>query len=291
MRDSRHLHLLLCLLLAAVPLSLRATCPPPYVQDNNQFDQQLFGSMTMNCSCVSETGWFELGTNTSYGTVVGQITADALGNGFTADFYFDVTQIGSWTGPATLYHFRAGASDCFGTSYTGDGTFVSVGWASITNPPQPQTVTQGGNATFSVAAISAQYNYPIFYQWATNGNTIPWATNATFTLTNAQINQNGMNVSALVANQYFYGGWWHESSGALLTVLPIPQPTLQAKLSGTALVLSWPVSAADFNLETCGGIGSGTWSNVSATAVTNGAVIQVSMPASNTVQFFRLSDP
>ena len=89
----------------------------------------------------------------------------------------------------------------------------------ITGPPQAQTVTQGGAATFNVTATAA---YPLTYQWFKDGQALTGATNATLTLTNVQPNQIGyysVGVSnavagvlsanaALSVSGYDFSQWW-----------------------------------------------------------------------------------
>jgi glucose/arabinose dehydrogenase/type 1 glutamine amidotransferase len=68
-----------------------------------------------------------------------------------------------------------------------------------------------------------------------------------------------------------------------------PNPGLTAQLSGASLKLLWPLSAPGFVLEQAGGINaSPSW-----TAVTNAPLLQngqhiVTLPVSNSMQFFRL---
>ena len=54
---------------------------------------------------------------------------------------------------------------------------------SITVQPQPQTVTQGANALFSVGAAGTP---PLSYQWLLNGTLIGGATNSFLSVSNAQ---------------------------------------------------------------------------------------------------------
>jgi pectate lyase len=68
---------------------------------------------------------------------------------------------------------------------------------AIVTPPQSQTVTEGENATFTVAATGTA---PLSYQWYFNTNTpLANATNTTFTVTNAQAADAG-KYSVVVTN-------------------------------------------------------------------------------------------
>ena len=58
----------------------------------------------------------------------------------------------------------------------------------ITTPPQSQTVAIGNDVTFSVAATGTP---PLGYQWRISGKNISGATNASYTVVNAQTNSGG----------------------------------------------------------------------------------------------------
>ena len=105
---------------------------------------------------------------------------------------------------------------------------ISNGYGSITsNPaavnipayvlvwPQDATVWTGGSATFNVEPGGAG---PFYFQWLLNGMNIAGATNASFSLSNASINDAGIYTAAVSNN---YGGTI--SYGAVLTVNYISQ--------------------------------------------------------------------
>jgi hypothetical protein len=66
----------------------------------------------------------------------------------------------------------------------------------ITLQPTSVTITQGGSATFIVAATGSN---PLFYQWKLNGNAIPGATNAELDIPNVQAGNVG-SYSVVVNN-------------------------------------------------------------------------------------------
>ncbi len=74
------------------------------------------------------------------------------------------------------------------------GTTVTA--PSITTQPASQTVTAGSSATFTVAASGTA---PLSYQWRFNGSNISGATNASYTLSNAQ-SANAGSYSVVVSN-------------------------------------------------------------------------------------------
>ena len=68
----------------------------------------------------------------------------------------------------------------------------------ITNPPASVSVRPGQNATFAVAAIGSA---ALGYQWQFNGSTLPAATNATLTISNAQLTNAGP-FQVVITNAY-----------------------------------------------------------------------------------------
>ncbi|MDB6068165.1 MAG: C-terminal target protein [Pedosphaera sp.] len=68
-----------------------------------------------------------------------------------------------------------------------------------------------------------------------------------------------------------------------------PAPTLGASRSGQSVLLSWPVSAPGFILETTGNLQPGSaWTTVTNVPVQQNGLQKVSVNASNASQFFRL---
>jgi hypothetical protein len=86
---------------------------------------------------------------------------------------------------------------------------------SIVSQPQDQTVTEGSNATFSVAASGTA---PLSYQWNENGSILLAATNSSYTVTNAQLGQSGNYYSVTITNAIGSTN----STNAYLTVNPAP---------------------------------------------------------------------
>ena len=82
---------------------------------------------------------------------------------------------------------------------------------SITQQPVTQSIAAGGSATFTVAASG---DAPIGYQWLRNGVELAAATSSIFTLSNAQVSDDGSIWTARVSN----AGGNVLSAGATLTV-------------------------------------------------------------------------
>jgi hypothetical protein len=83
----------------------------------------------------------------------------------------------------------------------------------ILQPPANQTVTLGGNATFSVNVSSKT---PAFYRWNLNGSSPSWATNTMATVTNVQLSDAG-NYFVTVSNA---AGLAVSSNALLIVAIP-----------------------------------------------------------------------
>ncbi len=71
-----------------------------------------------------------------------------------------------------------------------------------------------------------------------------------------------------------------------------PAPNLKAARSGNALILSWPLTAADFVLDQTATLGiSNSWAQVSPPYVTNPADVSLTVPATFSSHFYRLREP
>ena len=71
-----------------------------------------------------------------------------------------------------------------------------------------------------------------------------------------------------------------------------PQPVVNMSVAGNTPVLSWPVSAADFVLQSADSLTPPIkWTNVPATLQTNGNTIEATLPTGGQHGFFRLYQP
>ncbi|PAW86517.1 MAG: hypothetical protein B9S33_07975 [Pedosphaera sp. Tous-C6FEB] len=189
----------------------------------------------------------------SLATVVGSnatFTVTAIGDPtLTYQWRFNGTPIGGANAAIlTLANVQASqvglysvvVSNPFGTAISTNATLTvhqPPAIAAGVSQPQPQTVIQGNNATFSVTATG---DAPLAYQWQRNGVPIPGAIGNPLVLTGVQTNQAG-NYSVVVSNPY--GSV--TSSSALLTVRVPPfivtQPVSQSVNAG--LTVSFAVVA------------------------------------------------
>jgi hypothetical protein len=102
-------------------------------------------------------------------------------------------------------------TNAYGTLTSNAATLTVGGTApSITTAPSDQSVTAGATATFTVSASGTA---PLSYQWKKDGIVINGATNASYSLTNAQTDDAG-TYTVVVTNAF--GNV--TSSGAVLTV-------------------------------------------------------------------------
>ena len=68
-------------------------------------------------------------------------------------------------------------------------------------------------------------------------------------------------------------------------------PLLAIMKSGTNSVLSWPLAAASFNLQSTTNLSNPIWLPVPGTLVTNNGMIVVTNAINGPMRYFRLSDP
>ncbi len=144
----------------------------------------------------------------------------------------------------------------------GGGGSTGGGGNSTTAPaigtqPQPQSVTTGSTATFSVVATGTP---PLSYQWSKNGTAISGATSASYMTPATVLSDSGASFTVVVSNSVGQV----TSSAATLTTLDAaaitsePQPqtvttgdtaTFSAVATGSALTYQWnrngtPISGA-----------------------------------------------
>jgi uncharacterized lipoprotein YddW (UPF0748 family) len=118
--------------------------------------------------------------------------------------------------PAHAGNYMVVVTNSLGSVTSSVATLTVIVPPTITTQPLSQTVTQGVNVTFTVAATGTA---PFGYQWRSNGVSVSGATGDQFTLTNAQPAASA-NYSVVVSN--FAGT--ATSTNATLTVLPAPVP-------------------------------------------------------------------
>ncbi len=116
----------------------------------------------------------------------------------------------------SLYYLARGSGSTTGIVYK---IVTSVSLApAITLQPLDQTVSSGTPATFTTGASG---NPPLSYQWQKNSVNIPGATSATYTLSSAQLTDNGALFRCVVTNSFGNA----TSNAARLTVTTNLPPT------------------------------------------------------------------
>ena len=76
---------------------------------------------------------------------------------------------------------------------------------------------------------------------------------------------------------------------SLTTVVLDRRPALFMVPTATNLTLLWPLGSAGYTLQSCTNLMSGNWAAVSPAPQTVGTNYQITLPATNAAQFFRLS--
>jgi LmbE family N-acetylglucosaminyl deacetylase len=145
--------------------------------------------------------------------------------------------------------------------------------ATITAPPQSQTVLVGSNATFVVTVAGPALSY----QWFFNGtNALAGAINSTLSLTNLTLSQSGSY--SVVASNYVGAVF---SPAATLTVAPIQGIVMPITLSGT-IGSSWRIDYVN-------DLGTSNWATLTMVTLTNPSQVYLDTSAlSQPQRFYRV---
>ena len=171
----------------------------------------------------------------------------------------------------------------FGHPYFSLGSWRPSAAPAITVQPTNKTVAAGSPASFAVVAVGLPD--PVF-QWRKNGTNIAGATNASFTIANSKLTDNG-TYSVIVSNSVGQA----TSSSVGLTIPAVSTPVTAAVVSGM-LSLTWPVEMTGYHLEvqtnnTTSGLGT-NWVSLGF-ATTNSVAIPID--SGNGSVFYRLVYP
>ncbi|MFM2294743.1 MAG: hypothetical protein RLZZ350_1156, partial [Verrucomicrobiota bacterium] len=129
----------------------------------------------------------------------------------------------------------------YGTTVTsGNAVITVVGAPTIVTQPTSLTINNGVDATFTITATNdfagAGSNPTLAYQWLFNGSVITDATNASYTIVNAQF-ANGGNYSCVASN---FAGTATSSNAALVVIDPYisVQPVSTGVVAGATATFS-----------------------------------------------------
>lgn len=125
---------------------------------------------------------------------------------------------------------------------------------AITTQPQSLTVTNSGNATFSLLATGTA---PLSYQWTKDSTNIPGATNSSWSLANARTTDAGI-YSVVVTNS---AGSITSSNAQLTVTIPSAPALSSLARQGNNFVFTFtPVVGLTNSVLTNGTVGGIGWS-------------------------------
>jgi hypothetical protein len=194
---------------------------------------------------------------------------------------------GALTNSVAVNLVAQGDENALGFSVTFDPTLVRFAKASLgisapsgTALVQNTNLAGSGTVGFLVglappATFVAGTQQLVQIQFAS----VAYSNNAALTFGNTPIQQAVADVDANLLSASF--------QNATLAVGGSTWPTLEISQLGNNVVLSWPLAATGFGLQTASAPGA-TWSNVLATPATNGSNLVVTSPISTNSQYFRL---
>ena len=136
--------------------------------------------------------------------------------------------------PADAGDYSVVVTNAFGTETSSNATLTVNVPPSITTQPSSQTVNQGANVTFTVAATGTA---PLSYQWRKNGTSISGATGTSYSLSNVQ-SSNAATYTVLVSN---VAGSATSSNATLAVNVPpgiTTQPQSQTVAAGANVTFS-----------------------------------------------------
>ncbi|MFP5262260.1 MAG: PQQ-dependent sugar dehydrogenase, partial [Blastocatellia bacterium] len=131
------------------------------------------------------------------------------------------------TDDGTMYYLQRGIDS------NTDGAVFKIQFTgslapSITTQPSSVTVSVGQTATFNVSASGAS---TLTYQWQRNGANIPGATSSSYSVSNAQLSDNGATFRAIVSNSF--GSATSDAATLTVTSNRAPTGTITAPAAGT----------------------------------------------------------
>ena len=210
---------------------------------------KLNGTLTDMGGASSVTVYFEWGTDTNYGHETIHQTQSSIGA-----FSASLTNLS----PNTTYHFRAVAVNSAGTFYGPDETFATAQAPDfiVSVPLSSQTVTQGGQTTYSVS-LTAQNGFsssvslsasglPSGANYLFNPSSVTPTGSSTLTVTTSSSTPTGTYTITITATG---GGKTHQTTVTLTVNQAATPPSAPQNLTATAgdsqIALTWQVPSSN----------------------------------------------
>jgi hypothetical protein len=261
-------------------------------------------------------GWTTSG-NTTPATIANNVLTLTTGAGSTAKSAFFSTPMPITAFEASWIYTDVGVGGADGFSFC------------VQNDPRGATALGGAGGALGVSGItpSAEFTFNIFggagISFGTNGNNgNPYTPTAPFDFSNGNpiamklVYVNGSaaltmsntvtfstfatnypvaNIPLVVSNSTAYVGFTGADGGISSTqtisgFLYVPLTTLSAQVSGSSLVLTWPITPQGYVLQTSPGLTPPSWSNSGATVTQVSGNNQVTVPLASGA-FYRLAIP
>jgi uncharacterized repeat protein (TIGR01451 family) len=203
------------------------------------------------------------------------VTASGTGP-INYQWWFNITNaVGADTNALVLNNVQTIQSGAYSVSITNAAGSVTSAIATLTvlvppsidSQPTNQTVTAGGNVSFSVAASGSA---PLSYQWLLNGTNITGATGASLSISNVQPRQAG-TYSVIITN--LAGST--NSSGAQLIVVSPPLISMPGATGSAFTVQVSSSSGVDYLLEYKNALQDPTWTPTGAWQPGNGGLLSL----------------
>ena len=197
------------------------------------------------------------------------------GTALTAETNATLTLIGIKPSDAGMYFVLV--SNRFGDVVSSNAQ-LTVLPAVVSTQPESRTAPAGSTVTFSVYVLAA---VPLAYQWTFNGTNLPYATNATLTLTNVSLSNSG--TYSVLANNPFGSV---VSSNAVLTVL---QPVHYERLKSFGFLASVEHNPESALIQGSDGALYGTTSGDSSSSHDLGTVFKLNKNGSGYTALYRFN--
>jgi hypothetical protein len=261
------------------PALVNPNLPPPWLTQD-------IGAVGVIGSANSSNGVF---TMTGSGADIWN-TADAFhfvyvpvtGNGIIVARVTSVQNIDPWSKAGVMIResLATNAANAFIAVTPGNG----VTW---------QTRSTTGGAT--VNAASGGLNAPYWVKLVRNGNTftgyrspdsVTWTQQGTATFTMAATAYVGLAVTSHNNSSVCAAAFDNVTASATIEA----SPNLAISLTGANFMFAWPAASDGFNLQSTTNLASGNWTTVTSPAPQIvGTNYQLVLPATNSIQFLRLS--